>query len=212
MRTKLLKAICMTVLLFGLAQAQNLKVLELQAGYLNPKGTRAAGLILDGGYGITIDERVDIGLGVGVFHKAFSKETEVTGGKTGAGSQVDTKMQLLAYSTTLVPITANVTVHIPFQPPLGLYLGGSLAYEFLFDKYTNNETKASEKSNFRGFGWMTRAGIDWTIGSRSSVTLEAFLNKCKVKGDKKEIEGIPNWKEVDVSGLGFRAGFRLILY
>jgi hypothetical protein len=204
--------ILMSFCLIGAVYAQNLKVLELQVGTLNPKGTRAAGLILGGSYGITIDERVDLSLGLAVFHKGYTQETQVKSSTTLPGSQVNTVMKPLEYSTTLLPLTANARIYIPFQQPLGIFIGGSLAYEFLFDKYTNHETKKSEKSSFNGFGWMARAGLEYSIGSRSSITAEAFYNGCKVKGDKKEIDGIPTWNEVDVSGFGFRGGLRVLLY
>jgi hypothetical protein len=203
---------CIAVAAFGAAYGQNLRYFEFQGGTLNPKGTRAAGLILSAGYGICVDERVDLGLGISMFHKGFTEKTEVASSTTLPGSEVKTVIMPLEYSTTLLPVGANATVHIPFQPPLGIHVGGSLVYEFLFDKYTNHETKQTEKSRFSGFGWMARAGFDLAIGSRSSLSAEAFYNGCKVKGNKKEIEGIPTWDEVDVSGLGFRAGLRVELY
>ncbi len=198
-------------LVAGLAAGQGMNVLEFQVGYFGPKDTKA-GLILGGNYGISVDERVDLSLGISYFHRGYTKKTEVASGTTGPGSKYTTVENPLEYSTTILPLTANATVHIPFQPPWGLYLGGSLAYEFLFDKYTNRTTNTSEKSNFRGFGWMARAGMEWNLGSRSFLTMEAFYNSCKAKGSKKEVNGIPTWSEVDVSGLGFRAGFRVTLY
>ena len=63
-----------------------------------------------------------------------------------------------------------------------------------------------------GFGWMARAGVEYALGSRSSITLEGFYNGCKVKSDRKKIAGIPSWQEVDLSGFGFKAGLRLELY
>lgn len=199
------------VVIYTSVMAQGLKVLEFQGGYLSPKGTKA-GVIFSGNYGVSIDEQVDLSVGLSYFHKGYSKETTSDKIYTGTGTQIGTKTQAIEYSTSLLPIMANVVVHIPFQPPWGWYLGGSLGYEFLFDKYTNNETKTSEKTNFSGFGWMMRAGMEWAIGSRSSIVAEAFYNKCKVKGDTKEVQGIPTWNEVDLSGLGFRAGFRVELY
>jgi len=193
------------------AAAQGMKLLEFQGGYLSPKGTKA-GFIFGGNYGISIDERVDLSLGLSYFHRGYSKETTVAVVPTGTGAQIGTKERLLDYSTTLLPIAANIAVHIPFQPPWNLYFGGSLAYEFLFDKYTNHQDRISESSRFSGFGWMARAGMEWAIGSRSSVELEAFYNSCKATGGKKEVDGIPTWDEVDMSGLGFRAGVRVELY
>jgi hypothetical protein len=191
--------------------AQGMKVLELQVGYLSPKDTKA-GAIFGANYGVSVDEKMDLSIGLSYFHKGYSKETEVAKSQTGAGSGINTVQQPLEYSTTLIPLMANVTVHFPFQQPWGFHAGGSLGYEFLFDTYTNHATNTSEKFRFSGFGWMLRAGMECAIGSRSFFNLEAFYNNCKVKGNKKVVQGIPTWDQVDVSGIGFRAGVRVLLY
>lgn len=191
-----------------LVSAQGVKILELQGGYLNPKGTEA-GFIFGGSYGISIDERVDLSLGVSLFHKNYQKETAVADTNYVSGVHETTVMKELEYNTTLLPISANVTIRIPFQPPLYWYLAGGASYQFFFNTENNLEKQIKEKRNYRGFGWIARAGIEYTIGSRSSVILEAFYNNCQVKGNKEKKEGLPVWDEVDVSGLGFRAGLRL---
>jgi hypothetical protein len=197
----------------GIVSAQNMKVLEIQAGSLNPKGARKAGFIFGANYGVCVDERVDLTLGLSIFRKSFSEQTSVDSAAiSGTNTQTYTVLNPLEYSTTIIPITASATVHIPFQPPLGFYFGGSLAYEFLFDKYTNYYTGEKDSPTFSGFGWMGRAGVEYKLGRRSSITLEGFYNGCKVKSDRKKINKIPSWKEVDLSGLGFKAGLRLELY
>ena len=196
----------------GIVSAQNMKVLEIQGGSFNPKGAPKAGLIFGANYGVCVDERIDLTLGLSVYHKGYTEKTYVGSDSTGAGSATQQVLMPLEYSTTIIPITASATVHIPFQPPLGFYIGGSLAYEFLFDKYTNNQTGEKDSPTFNGFGWMARAGVEYALGSRSSITLEGFYNGCKVKSDRKKIAGIPSWQEVDLSGFGFKAGLRLELY
>lgn len=195
-----------------IAYAQSGKFLEIQGGQLNPKGARKSGLIFGLNYGIVIDERVDMGLGISVFHKGYTQKTYVDTSQTSAGSSVQQVLKPLEYSTTIVPLTANVTIHIPYGRPLGFYVGGSLAYEWLFDRYTNYEDKTEDKAKFSGWGWMARGGAELAIGSRSSLTGELFYNNSKVKSERKKIAGIPSWKEVDLSGLGFRLGLRVELY
>jgi len=197
---------------FGIVSAQNMKVLEIQGGSFNPKGARKAGLIFGANYGVCVDERIDLTLGLSVYRKSYTEKTAVDSSMTGAGSVPVTYVTPLEYSTTIVPITASVTAHIPFQPPIGFYVGGSLAYELLFDKYTNYETNQKDNPRFTGFGWMARAGIEYKLGSRSSIIAEGFYNGCKVKSDRKEVEGVPSWKEVDLAGFGFKVGVRVVLY
>ena len=49
--------------------AQNTTVLRFHGGYINPKGTEGS-YIFGGSYGIAVDERVDIGLGISYFRKS----------------------------------------------------------------------------------------------------------------------------------------------
>jgi hypothetical protein len=207
------KTIGMTILLClaasGLSLGQGRRVLEIQAGYLDPKGT-AAGFIFGGNYGISFEDRVDLTLGVSFFHKTYRRDTAVADTDYVSGVHENTVTRELEYSTSLLPLSANVVVHIPsFHPSVLWYAGGSLSYQFLFNTENNYEDGIKEKRNYSGFGWMARAGLEYMIGYHTSVTLEAFYNGCKVQGDKEKTEGLPVWGEVDVSGLGFRAGVRL---
>jgi len=204
-------AFLLAIIAAGNGGAQGIRVLELQGGYFDPKGT-AAGLIFGGNYGITVDERVDLSLGVSYFHRGYAKETEVATEVSQSGVVEKTHVLNLEYSTTLLPLLANVTVRIPFGRPVSLYAGGSLCYQFLFNKETNYEEGASRKQRYRAAGWMARAGADYQIGSRSSLTVEAFYNGTKVKANTAKKEGLPVWDEVDVSGVGLRAGLRMELY
>ena len=199
------------LLLFPLTGAlgQGTPILEIRGGYLNPKDTDA-GLILGGSYGISIDERVDLSLGIDYFRKNYTKETEVADTSFVSGVQERTVVRELEYNTSLLPISANVNIRMPFQPPLYWYFGGSISYQFLFNEENNYEKGISEKRTYKGWGWMLRAGIEYTIGSRSSIIAEAIYNIGKVKRDTDQVqEGLPIWDEVDVSGLGFRVGLRL---
>lgn len=191
------------------ALGQGTPILEIRGGYLNPKDTDA-GLILGGSYGISIDERIDLSVGVDYFRKNYTKETEVADTNFVSGVQERTVVRELEYNTSLLPISASVNIRLPFQPPLYWYFGGSVSYQFLFNKENNYEKGISERRTYKGWGWMVRAGIEYTIGSRSSILVETFYNICKVKRDTERVqEGLPIWDEVDVSGLGFRAGLRL---
>lgn len=201
----------MLIWMTGLLNGQGVSILEVRGGYLNPKGTDP-GLIFGGSYGISFDERVDISLGVSYFHKNYLKDTEIADTDYVSGVHEVTVVRELEYKTTLLPISANLNIRLPFQPPLYWCVGGSLTYQFLFNTEHNFEENIKEKRNYSGFGWMARAGIEYNIGSRSSLLIEAFYNSCKVKGNKEKKQGLPVWDEVDVSGLGFRGGVRLYFY
>ncbi len=198
-------------LFIGTVYGQGMRVLEIDCGYFNPK--RAAnGMIFSGSYGVAFDERVDISLGISYFYRNYRKDTKVASENYESGVNEETITTKLEYNTTLVPITASINIKLPFQPPLHWRIGGGLSYQFLFNNENNYEEGIKAKRCYSGFGWIARAGIEYDIGSRSSIIIEAFYNNCKVKGNKSKKEGLPVWDQVDMSGLGFRAGIRLAFF
>ncbi|MBN2416150.1 porin family protein [bacterium] len=204
-------SVLLVTVLAGTAAAQNLRMLELRGGHFNPKDAKS-GMILGGTYGISFDERVSLGFGLDIFHKGYKKESTVATEVSESGVVENTVTRTLEYSTTLVPLSLNLDIRLPFEPPFCFYIGGSLAFEMLFNSENNYEEDIKEKRFYSGFGWMARAGVEYAIGRRSALILEAFYNNCRVSSDAKKKEGLPVWKEVDMSGLGFRAGVRLDFY
>jgi len=202
------------LILFGTAAgllAQPSKVLEFHGGRLDPKGT-PTGTILGLQYGLNVDERVDVALGVDVFHKGYTQTTDINTDTMGTGTQWTTKQAEIEYGTTLIPISLTFTARIPIRPPFFWYLGGGLAYELLFDKYDNLKENTSQKRSYKGLGWVGRVGGEYQIGSRSSLRLELFYNMCRVKGNEEKKEGMPVWDEVNLTGLGVRGGLRIEFY
>ena len=196
----------------SLAFGQGVSVLELRGGYLDPKDTKS-GLIFGGSYGVAVDERVDISLGFDVFHRNYTEETAVADTNYISGVNETTVMRELEYNTTLLPIHADVTIRFPFEPPLYWFFSGGISYRWLFNKEDNYQEGISEKRTYHGLGWRLRAGIEYTIGSRSSVIFGAMYNIGKVSRNREETtEGLPVWNEVDISGFGFFGGLRLEFY
>ena len=192
--------------------AQNVRVLEFRGGTLNPKGTPSSG-IFGLSYGTAVDERVDLSLGVDLFHKSYTKESKVASETTDSGIDVDQVVTELEYKTTLIPISAGVVIRIPFAKPINWYIGGNLAYQILINKEKNYQLDKSQSRTFGGFGWNARAGMEYIIGSKSALIAELYYNGGKVKRNQDKTEqGLPIWDEVDVSGLGVRAGLRVDLY
>lgn len=212
MRTKTWIIVVLLLCLTGLVYGRNMKALELHVGTLNPKGT-PAGMLLGGSYGISVDEAVDVGIGVFYFWKKYTEDTSVPNPNADPQQpETSTVKRELDYNTSLLPVSANVTVHFPVAQQLSVYGGGGISYQFLWSKQ-NNYVDGVEKSRFfKGFGWVGRVGLEYLLGRRSSLIAEAYYNGCKVKGNKSEEAGLPTWDEVDVSGLGFRAGVRLIIF
>ena len=211
MRSKIWLSLIILLISVSSVFSQGVKILEIRGGYLDPKGTES-GLILGTSFGFFFDERVDITLGVDYFHKTYRKETVVADTGYISGVEESTVMRELEYNTTILPITASANVRLPFHRFTYWYAGVGLSYQFLFNTEHNLRQDIQEKRNYKGFGWIVRAGIEYNVGSRSSVFAELFYNNCKAKGNEEKIEGLPVWDEVDISGLGFRGGIRLEFY
>jgi len=201
----------MVLVLGGRVLAQNAKVLEFEVGYLNPKDIKG-GMIYSGKYGLVVDERVDISLGLDFFHSSYTEETTVEFGETGRVGY-ETRVRALDYSAYLLPLSINATVRFPLEPPLGLFAGAGFAYQFLFSKVKNYQEDLSETQRFRGTGWIFRGGIEYSLGSRSSLIAEAFYDLGKVSRNlDKTPDGLPRWDEVNLGGFGFRGGLKVELY
>ena len=184
-------------------------LLEIGGGYINPEGVDGSS-ILTAAYGIVVDERVDISIGLGYSNKTYTKLSDVADTSYASGVIQKTVTKNMEYHTTLLPVMAHVNVRIPFSPPLAWYAGGSASYTFLFNKERNYEEGIEEKRIYRGINWILRAGMEYTIGSRSAIFAEAMYNIGNVKRNVDEtVKGLPIWDEVSLRGFGLRAGLRL---
>ena len=202
--------LAMALFLVGNVLGQNAKVLEFEVGYLKPKDIKG-GMVYSGKYGLVVDERVDISFGVDLFHSSYSEETTVGYGQEGQAGYT-TKTLALDYSALLLPLSLNATVRFPLQPPLAFYGGAGFTYQFLFNKVTNYADDKKETQKFHGTGWIFRGGIEYGLGSKSSLIAEAFYDLGKVKRNLDETtDGLPRWAEVDLGGFGFRGGLKMEL-
>ncbi|NQT27872.1 outer membrane beta-barrel protein [candidate division KSB1 bacterium] len=210
MKTKRFLFGLFVLLIAGNVFAQDARVLELYGGMLNPKDAPNSALF-GFSYGISVDERVDLNVGAGLYRKKYEEITYHDPAYYEQISDIEATKDL-EYVTTLLPISIGTKVRFPLQRGLNWAMGGGLSYQFLWNKETdyNFEEPKEEKRNYKGMGWQMTAGIEYLVGSRSSILLEAFYNNSKVTKDINESGSI--WREVNLTGLGFRAGLRLEFY
>ncbi|MBN2103086.1 outer membrane beta-barrel protein [bacterium] len=194
------------ILALGSVSGQNMKSLEFQVGSLNPKDLRS-GTIWDVKYGIAVDEKVDIQVGIAYFNKSYTK-TEVIGDTTDEFGKEQEIKEKMKQTTALLPLSVNATVHFPLSPPFGIYAGAGLSWQFLFLNYKDYDTGKDRNVTYNGGGWVGRVGAEYELGTRSSLIAEVHYNNCKVKENKKG----QIFKQRDVSGLGFKVGLRVILF
>jgi len=181
-------------------------VIELQAGYLDPKDTKG-GLIFHGAWGIAFDQRVELSLAIDYFHRKYTQETVVDTTVTGTGTVETRRHRDLEHSTTLLPISANIRVRFPVGRLLFWYAGAGISYQFLFDVEKNYVEGVEDKRTYGGWAGMFRGGIEFRLAESSSLVFEALYNLGKVRRDVTETgNGLTEWSEVNVSGFGVRGG------
>ncbi len=185
-----------------------LRPAALKIGYLNPKDAQP-GLLLGADFTFPVDETVEMGFSANVFYRNYKKLSSVAAPGYSAGINEKTLQQELEYTTLSAPLYAIINILIPMNRYFGYQLHGGLGYEFLFNQENNYLEQKSEKRFYKGMSWLVSAGFHYRIGSRSSITGELLYHSAKVSRSRSETpEGLPIWREVDLSGFGFRFGIR----
>ena len=181
-------------------------VIELQAGYMDPSGTKG-GLIFHGAWGIAFDPRVELSLALDYFHRKYTQDHHVDTTTSGSGTTEIRVQRELEHSTTLLPISANLRVRFPIGRMLFWYAGAGISYQFLFDLEKNHIEGVEEKRTYGGWAGMFRGGIEFLLAPTSSLVFEALYNLGRVRRDVTEnVKGLTEWSEVNVSGFGIRGG------
>ena len=81
--------------------------------------------------------------------------------------------------------------------------------EMAWDSFNNYVTKDKETQFFSGFGYRLMVGGLYPLGSRSAFLAEIFLNGAEPSHKADSELGLPTRTKIDMSGMGFRIGFRL---
>ena len=183
-------------------------MLSINAGYMNPKDTQA-GMIVGATFGTAIDEAVSLGLGLDIFHKTYTEESKVAQ-VDEVGLTTKTYVTAVEYSRTVLPLMLVLNAKVPAGRYVGYFIRGGLGYEFLVSKEKNYEENSSKTRKFGGLGWQLAGGFYYNIGSRSTLTADAFYNNAEAsRSVEKSEKGLPVSERVDLSGLGFRVGVQI---
>jgi len=177
---------------------------SIQLGWLNPEATET-GFIIGLTQSRVVDEMVELGVSIDYFSNKHTELFDTSG--------TEVSFIKLQTNTIMIPLMLNLTIKLPVTSPIKPYLGGSVGYVLLWDKYKNYETdpKIDETKFYGGFGWRVAAGGMYQLGAMSDLTAEVFYNGAKPSRDEGEISGFPAFTEVDMSGVGFRFGVKVYL-
>lgn len=204
---------------YGQSNSEQNGRLDVHAGYLAPKDTDT-GMLFGAAYSSPFDEAIDLGFGLDIFQKTYANEVEVSDPNSEPG---DPKLVLtkIDYKTTAIPLYVSMRVKIPGlgiiskqsnKTIFGYFVRASLSYQFIISDINNYEKEISEKRNFKGWGWQGGAGMYYRVGSRSTLVAEAIYNNCITNSKvSKEVDGLPEKKRIDLSGVGLRVGVELEL-
>jgi hypothetical protein len=185
------------------------KATTFKVGYFNPKDAKEGvlfGINLSG----MVDETVDLGFGIDLFHRSYQKDSEVAVSVTDGGLVERQLQRDLDFSTTAIPLMGTVTVKLGSELAFSYFLGGGLGYSLLWNKESNYIEDVSEKRFYHGLSWKIGGGAMYQLGSRSYLVGEIFYNDALLKRDKGETpNGLPVWSEVNLSGFSFSLGIRI---
>ena len=180
-------------------------LLEIHAGYLNPKDP-AGGMLAGCRLGTMVDESVSIGIGFDLWHKIYRDEKEVAD-ETRPDRNTKTYMTELEISDWAMPLTLEIGAKVPLSRYMGYTVRGNIGYTFLWSKYSNYLEDTSTNRRFGGICWQLGAGLYSEIGSRSTLVGDIFYNSSEVSSEVTTSEaGLPIFERVDLAGFGLRIG------
>jgi len=209
-RTVVFSAILLTLVIASTGFAQRGNAFNVSAGYVNPTDLKG-GMFFGFMFGMVVDDAVNVGLGVDVFHKSYSETSEVASEET-EGMSKTTYETSVDYTRTMLPINLLVNVKIPTSPYYGYFVRGGLGYDLLFSKEENYELNKEQSQRFGGFGWQVAGGFYYNLGPRSTLTADIGYNSCEVSRKvENSSKGLPVTERVDISGLGIRVGVNMEL-
>jgi opacity protein-like surface antigen len=175
------------------------KTMDLKLGFLNP-GDAKTGFIIGGRFGSQIDNRINVGISLDFYRNS--------GYDYSSDGDDNEKIVDARFSSNILPIMIDLTADFPLKTNKEItpfaHLG--LGYEVLWNKeeYRDNPDDDDTRT-YTGFGWMIGGGVFYKIGYNSDLIVELFYNHCTAKRD----EGKWVIQEMDISGLGARAGIRI---
>ena len=194
--------------LMGWAQAP---YTEFKAGYWNPAGVKA-GYLFGVHLGRMIDESLSWGVELNYFQRTYRKEDVVAKNVTQGGTQYETRIMTAEYTTRVLPVMAKLNYEHPIalHSPFFWRASVGLGWEFLWNNERNLELNMKDNRFFNGFGWQVAAGIGISISSSGNFFVDLFYNRSAVKSNRRIVEGLPTWDELNLNGLGVKVGVSIV--
>lgn len=187
----------------------NTRFLEMRVGQLNPSAADA-GILLGIGRGKRIDDRLWWQLEGNFYRASYTKATAVA--DTVINSQViSTKRAELDFATTIISVMVNIYYEYPLGNRFFYRASGGLGWEFIWNNEKNYVDKLSRTRTFNTPGFQISTGVGIGISRRSMIFGDLIYNAAVARSTDNSYEGgLPVYREINVSGFGFRVGINIL--
>ena len=180
---------------------------QLHAGFFDPDGDPPSGVVFGARGGTSIDEHLQLGLGLDWNHRSdrtarVVREVPLPGGGTAQRDSL-----LARSSTNLFPVMAFLQVSPSADLPFTPYFGVGGGYQVLFLSAEDFRTGESFDATYGGWGWQVWGGAAMPLSGRTRLSAEVFLNQAELERNVDDPAGGASLREVvPMDGVGMRFG------
>lgn len=180
----------------------------LGGGAFDPSNQPGSGLYLNGAFGTSLAERLDLGVQLSWYHRSVGGSQVVYQYQDPAGNTRTVVLEAGDVNTDLVPVMGTARVRIPVSPNVEPYVGGSLGWEWLTVEGTDSNG-ISFSDDYDGFGAQLLGGVNFYASPEMALYGEAVWNASTPSAEfyDPSLNAIIKEK-VDFDGIGFHAGLR----
>jgi hypothetical protein len=180
---------------------------EFHVGLLIPKAAKS-GFIGGINLGRVIDENIGWTVEFNYYGKSYKKE-ELSARTVENGIVIDETVTEIDNSITMIPVFFKLIFLSPVSPKFDMRVGGGIGYEVLWNKENNYITNEHETRFYHGFAWEIGAGISTQLSRASDLFMDIIYHNGSPSRSGETKEGLPVRKELNMSGIIFRAGIRI---
>ena len=180
----------------------------LGGGAFDPSDQQGSGLYLNGAFGSTLAERLDLGIQLSWYHRSVGGSQVVETYQDPAGNTRTVVVERGDVNTDLVPVMGTLRVRFPVTPQVEPYAGGSLGWEWLTIEGTD-ATGLSFSDDYDGFGAQVLGGVNIYASPDIALYGEAVWNASTPSAEFFDPTLNATVKEeVSFDGVGFHGGLR----
>ncbi len=179
---------------------------QIHAGFFDPDGEQEAGFI--GGFrgGASLDNNVQLGVGVDWAYKSDRATEIVSQVPLPGGGTSERRLELARSSSNLFPLMAFLQVSPGSENDVHPYFGIGGGYEVLFLSAEDFTTGDEFDATYAGWGWQGWAGVAIPLSGQSRINIEIFRNVAELERDVEDPNGQTYNEIVDAHGVGMRFG------